>query len=96
VSDPVDTPRLLDRPAHRLTAAAALPLASETPQPQQSKTMATIDIKRAHILDLAEAKTRAEALAKSMQEKLGIRWNWEGDNIKFDARVAPPRARRAL
>ena len=47
--------------------------------------MATIDIKRAHTLDLAEAKTRAEALAKSMQEKLGIRWSWEGDNIKFDA-----------
>ena len=47
--------------------------------------MATIDIKRAHTLDLAEAKTRAEALAKSMEEKLGIRWNWEGDNIKFDA-----------
>jgi putative polyhydroxyalkanoate system protein len=47
--------------------------------------MATIDIKRAHTLDLAEAKTRAEALAKNMQEKLGIRWSWEGDNIKFDA-----------
>lgn len=47
--------------------------------------MATIDIKRAHTLDLAEAKTRAEALAKSMEEKLGIRWNWAGDNIKFDA-----------
>lgn len=47
--------------------------------------MATIDIKRAHTLDLAEAKTRAEALAKSMEEKLGIRWNWDGDNIKFDA-----------
>ena len=47
--------------------------------------MATIDIKRAHTLDLAEAKTRAAALATSMQEKLGIRWNWDGDTIKFDA-----------
>lgn len=47
--------------------------------------MATIDIKRAHTLDLAEAKARAEKLAKSMEEKLGIRWSWAGDNIKFDA-----------
>jgi len=47
--------------------------------------MATIDIKRAHTLDLAEAKKRAEALATNMQEKLGIRWSWEGDTIKFDA-----------
>ena len=47
--------------------------------------MATIDIKRAHTLDLAEAKKRAEALATDMQAKLGIEWSWEGDNIKFDA-----------
>ncbi len=47
--------------------------------------MATIDIKRAHTLDVAEAKKRAEALATNMQEKLGIRWNWQGDNIHFDA-----------
>ena len=47
--------------------------------------MATIDIKRAHTLDLAEAKKRAEALATDMQAKLGIQWAWEGDNIKFDA-----------
>ncbi len=47
--------------------------------------MATIDIKRAHTLDLAEAKKRAEELATNMQEKLGIRWSWEGDTIKFDA-----------
>lgn len=47
--------------------------------------MATIDIKRAHTLDIEEAKKRAEALAKDMEGKLGIRWNWEGNNIKFDA-----------
>ena len=47
--------------------------------------MATIDIKRAHTLDIEEAKKRAEALAKDMEGKLGIRWNWDGDNIKFDA-----------
>jgi putative polyhydroxyalkanoate system protein len=47
--------------------------------------MATIDIRRAHTLDKDEAKKRAEQLAKGLEEKLGIRWNWEGDNIRFDA-----------
>lgn len=47
--------------------------------------MATIDIRRAHTLDKEEAKKRAEALAKGMEDKLGIRWRWEGDKIKFDA-----------
>ena len=47
--------------------------------------MATIDIRRAHTLDKDEAKRRAEALAKGMEEKLGIRWHWEGDEIRFDA-----------
>ena len=47
--------------------------------------MATIDIKRDHTLDIAEAKTRAEALAKDMEGQLGIRWNWEGDDIRFEA-----------
>jgi len=47
--------------------------------------MATIDIRRKHTLDKDAAKQRAEALARSMEDKLGIRWRWEGDNIKFDA-----------
>lgn len=47
--------------------------------------MATIDIRRPHSLDKDEAKKRAEQLAKSMESQLGIRWNWEGDKIKFDA-----------
>jgi putative polyhydroxyalkanoate system protein len=47
--------------------------------------MATIDIRRAHTLDKDEAKRRAEALAKGMEEKLGIRWHWEGNQIRFDA-----------
>lgn len=47
--------------------------------------MATIDIHRSHTLDKDEAKRRAEALARSMEDKLGIRWKWEGDNISFDA-----------
>lgn len=47
--------------------------------------MATIDIKKSHSLGKDVAKTRAEALAKGMQEKMGIQWRWEGDKIKFDA-----------
>ena len=46
--------------------------------------MATIDIRRSHKLDKEEARRRAEALAKGMEEKLGIRWHWEGDQIRFD------------
>jgi putative polyhydroxyalkanoate system protein len=47
--------------------------------------MATIDIRRSHTLDKEEAKRRAEALAKGLEEKLGIRWHWDGDRIRFDA-----------
>src|SRR5690349_4082516 len=47
--------------------------------------MATIDIRRSHKLDREEAKRRAEALARSMEDKLGIRWRWEGEKIRFDA-----------
>lgn len=47
--------------------------------------MATIDIKRSHTLDRDEARKRAEELARGMEAKLGIRWSWEGDRIKFDA-----------
>lgn len=47
--------------------------------------MATIDIRRSHTLSTDTAKQRAEELAKSMETKLGIRWRWEGDQIKFDA-----------
>lgn len=47
--------------------------------------MATIDIRRSHTLDKEEAKKRAESLAKGLEEKLGIRWHWESDRIRFDA-----------
>src|SRR3954466_13059162 len=47
--------------------------------------MATIDIKRPHTLDKDEAKRRAEALAKGLETKLGLRWKWDGDLIRFDA-----------
>lgn len=47
--------------------------------------MATIDIRRQHTLSKEDAKKRAEELARGMEQKLGIRWKWAGDNIEFDA-----------
>jgi putative polyhydroxyalkanoate system protein len=47
--------------------------------------MATIDIRRNHGIGMEEAKKKSESFAKSMEDKLGIRWRWEGDRIKFDA-----------
>jgi putative polyhydroxyalkanoate system protein len=47
--------------------------------------MATIDIRRPHTLGKDVAKQKAETLAKGMEAKLGIRWKWDGDRIKFDA-----------
>lgn len=47
--------------------------------------MATIDIRRSHTLGKETARQRAEIIAKGMESKLGIRWRWEGDTIKFDA-----------
>jgi putative polyhydroxyalkanoate system protein len=47
--------------------------------------MATIDITRAHTLSKDEAKLRAESLAKSLEQKLGLQWRWQGDAIHFDA-----------
>jgi putative polyhydroxyalkanoate system protein len=47
--------------------------------------MATIDIRRAHTLTLAEAKQRAEQLAKSLEGKLDLSWQWEGDALRFHA-----------
>ena len=47
--------------------------------------MATIDIRRVHTLDKEEAKRRAEQLARGLEDKLSIRWRWDGDRIRFDA-----------
>ncbi len=47
--------------------------------------MATIDISKSHSLGKDGAKKKAEELAKDMEGQLGIKWNWEGDKIKFNA-----------
>ncbi len=47
--------------------------------------MATIDITKAHTLSLEDAKKKAEELAKSMADRFGINWKWDGNAIRFDA-----------
>jgi putative polyhydroxyalkanoate system protein len=47
--------------------------------------MATIDITRPHALPLDAAKSKAEDLAKGMEQKFGIQWKWDGNTIRFDA-----------
>jgi len=47
--------------------------------------MATIDVRRSHQLTKDAARTKAEELARDMQQKLGLDWRWEGDQIKFQA-----------
>ncbi len=47
--------------------------------------MATIDITKAHSLSLEDAKKKAEELAKSMADRFGITWKWDGNAIRFDA-----------
>lgn len=48
--------------------------------------MATIDISRNHSLPLDDAKKKAEELAKTMAEKFGLEWKWDGDTIRFEAK----------
>jgi putative polyhydroxyalkanoate system protein len=47
--------------------------------------MATIDVKRAHTLTEEEAKKRIESLLKKLEDKLGLRWHWDGaTKARFD------------
>src|SRR5690349_4371201 len=46
--------------------------------------MATIDIKRPHQLSKEDARKKAEELAKNLESKIGIKWQWDGDAIKFE------------
>jgi putative polyhydroxyalkanoate system protein len=58
--------------------------------------MATIELRRAHSLPKDEARKRAEELAKSLEEKLGLKWRWEGDNLVFDAPHGPAKGTRGF
>lgn len=47
-----------------------------------------IDIRRPHSFDKATAREKAQGLAESMQEKMGIKWSWKGDTIEFSGKGA--------
>jgi putative polyhydroxyalkanoate system protein len=47
--------------------------------------MPTIEVRRSHVLPKEEARKRAEDLARSLEQKLGLEWRWEGDRIVFGA-----------
>lgn len=46
--------------------------------------MATIDIRRTSKLSKADMRQQTEQLAKGMEHKLGIRWQWQGDKLSFE------------
>lgn len=51
--------------------------------------MATIEVRRRHSLPNETARERAEELAKSLQEKLGLEWHWTDDRLVFEAPRGP-------
>jgi putative polyhydroxyalkanoate system protein len=46
--------------------------------------MASIELSRAHHLNLDDAKAKVESLANEMK-KLGVNYSWSGYNVVFDA-----------
>lgn len=46
--------------------------------------MAAILIKRAHQLDLDQARNLVTELARSLERDLSARWQWDGDELRFD------------
>ncbi len=46
--------------------------------------MADIDLKRAHGLGLAAARTAAEKLAKDLSRKFGLSGDWKGNTLHFE------------
>lgn len=45
--------------------------------------MATIRIDRPHHMSQREAKSMAERLAGDFEQRLGLAWHWEGDDVHF-------------
>jgi putative polyhydroxyalkanoate system protein len=54
------------------------------PESGERRIMANINIRRPNGLGKAVARQRTESLAMSMEAKLGIRWQWQGDRLTFD------------
>ncbi len=53
--------------------------------------MATIEVRRNHTLSTADARKRAQDLATSFEQKLDLKWKWEGDRLVFSAPSGPAR-----
>jgi putative polyhydroxyalkanoate system protein len=46
--------------------------------------MATIDIRRRHEFGLERARQAAVAIAKELEERIDVRYRWEGDDLTLD------------
>lgn len=46
--------------------------------------MATIDVSRSHTMGKDRAREAAEGIAKRLENKLDIKYRWEGDDLKFE------------
>ena len=46
--------------------------------------MPAISIKRRHKLDHKKAKAAAEKIARDLNKRFGLTYEWEGDNIAFE------------
>jgi putative polyhydroxyalkanoate system protein len=55
--------------------------------------MATIDIRRRHKLGLSKARAAAVAVAKRLEERIGVRYGWEGDDLTLERPGATGRFR---
>lgn len=45
--------------------------------------MSVIDVHRAHTLDKSHARDAAETLAQDLSSQFDLRYQWEGDQLKF-------------
>lgn len=48
--------------------------------------MATIEITKQHTLGREAARAKAEEIARRLQDKLSLEWEWEGDSVLFEAK----------
>jgi putative polyhydroxyalkanoate system protein len=46
--------------------------------------MSTISIKRRHKLDHAKARAAAEAIARDLNDRFDLEYEWSGDHIEFE------------
>ncbi|MRG95801.1 polyhydroxyalkanoic acid system family protein [Polyangium spumosum] len=56
--------------------------------------MAQIDIHRPHGMSEDAARRRAEDLARRLEQRRGVRWRWEGDELRLDAPSGPAKGTR--